>query len=106
MGDNDSGIPGPTASGQSQQPTGMRGYRLPGYWNPHDGIKMSALQLLRFILVTFACIEIVMLIVFWTFCDSLATSASAAVMPCIGATAALLGTHRIMPRTWQAQFTT
>ena len=62
-----------------------------------------ALQLRKFMLVAFACIDIAMLGLFWKFRASSPAFSSAAlgaaVMLCIGATVALLVMRRIMPRT-------
>jgi hypothetical protein len=62
-----------------------------------------ALQLQRFMLVAFACIEIAMLALFWKFRNASPAFSSAALiaagMLCIGVAAALLVMRRIMPRT-------
>lgn len=60
-----------------------------------------ALELQRFMLVAFACVEIPMLALFWKFRntspDFSSAALAAAVMLCIGATAALFVMRRIMP---------
>jgi hypothetical protein len=62
-----------------------------------------ALQLQRFMLVAFACIEIAMLALFWKFRNTSTAFSSAALiaagMLCIGVAAAFLVMRRIMPRT-------
>jgi hypothetical protein len=65
--------------------------------------KAYALQLQRFMLMAFACVEISMLALFWKFRNTSPAFSSAAliaaVMLCIGVTAALLVMRRIMPTT-------
>jgi hypothetical protein len=65
--------------------------------------RTHALQLQRFLLVAFASIEVGMLALFWKFRDTSPAfsyaALIAAVMLCIGVTAALLVMRRIMPRT-------
>jgi hypothetical protein len=62
-----------------------------------------ALQLQRFVLVAFACVEISTLALYWKFRDSTPAFSSAAliaaVLLCVGAATALLIMRRIMPRS-------
>lgn len=62
-----------------------------------------AVQLQRFVLVAFGCVEISMLALFWKFRDTSSAFASAAliaaVLLCVGATTALLIMRRMMPRS-------
>lgn len=62
-----------------------------------------AVQLQRFVLVAFGCVEISMLALFWKFRDTSSAFSSAALIAalllCVGATTALLIMRRIMPRS-------
>lgn len=65
--------------------------------------RANALQLQRFMLVAFACVEIAMLALFWRFRDGSPALSSAALiaaaMLCVGVTAAISAIRWIMPRS-------